>query len=72
MGSTSKYTGVSWRQRERKWDASVVYQGIKHLCGYHETEELAVKARDRRILALGLPTKLLQKFKPANNETTNP
>lgn len=60
---TSKYSGVGWNREQQKWRSSVSQSGIKYDCGYHENERDAAKARDRKILALGL-NKPLQILKP--------
>jgi len=64
MGSTSKYKGVSWDRKTNKWESSITCKGTKHPCGFYDSEDEAIKARDRRILSLGLPIKMLQKLKP--------
>jgi len=64
MGSTSKYKGVSWDRKTNKWESAVTVKGVKHPCGFYDTEDEAIKARDKRILALGLPVKMLQKLVP--------
>ncbi|WP_295093736.1 AP2 domain-containing protein [uncultured Flavobacterium sp.] len=61
---TSNYTGVGWNRKQQNWRSSVTANGIKYDCGYHDTEREAAKARDRKILALGLK-KPLQILKPA-------
>lgn len=60
----SKYIGVGWNRELQKWRSSVSGKGVKYDCGYHESEREAAKARDRKILALGL-NKPLQILKPA-------
>lgn len=62
MKITSKYKGVSWVTKRQKWQATIRYNNFSHTLGYFATEEEAVKARDRRIIALGLDVEL-QKFK---------
>jgi len=64
MGSTSKYKGVSWDRKTNKFESSITCKGVKHNCGFYDLEDDAIKARDKRILALGLPVKMLQKLKP--------
>jgi len=59
----SGYTGVGWNREQQKWRSSVSSGGIKYDCGYHNTERDAAKARDRKILALGL-SKPLQILRP--------
>ncbi|WP_035647364.1 AP2 domain-containing protein [Flavobacterium sp. ASV13] len=60
----SKYTGVGWNRSMQKWRSSVSGQGVKYDCGYFDNERDAAKARDMKILALGLK-KPLQILKPA-------
>lgn len=50
----SKYIGVGWNRELQKWRSSVSQSGVKYDCGFHESERDAAKARDRKILALGL------------------
>ncbi|MFH6966467.1 hypothetical protein [Flavobacterium sp. FlaQc-28] len=59
----STYTGVGWNRETQSWRSSVSEKGIKYDCGYYSNERDAVKARDRKILALGL-NKPLQILKP--------
>lgn len=59
----SIYTGVGWNRELQKWRSSVSEKGVKYDCGYYENERDAAKARDRKILALGL-NKPLQILKP--------
>lgn len=63
----SKYTGVSWNKRHRRWGA-VVYHNNKRVY-YHncETEIEAVKQRDMFIIKNRLD-KPLQIIKPKRNE----
>lgn len=61
--TTSKYTGVGWNRENQKWKSSVSEKNIKYDCGYYDNERDAAKARDRKILALGLK-KPLQILKP--------
>lgn len=60
----SKYIGVGWNREQQKWRSSVSEKGVKYDCGYFDSEREAAKARDRKILALGLK-KPLQILKPA-------
>ncbi|BFM41675.1 hypothetical protein CFS9_03160 [Flavobacterium sp. CFS9] len=59
----SVYKGVGWHREQQKWRSSVSQSGVKYDCGYHDSEREAAKARDRKILALGL-SKSLQILKP--------
>lgn len=60
----SNYIGVGWNREQQKWRSSVSEKGVKYDCGYFDSERDAAKARDRKILALGL-NKPLQILKPA-------
>lgn len=62
---TSKYVGVTWNRNLQKWSSAVTDKGLRYDCGYHTDEREAAKARDRKILALGLK-KPLQILKPFN------
>lgn len=62
-GRVSQYAGVGWHKESQKWRASVTANGERYECGYHDTDREAAKARDRKILALGL-NKPLQILKP--------
>lgn len=59
----SIYIGVGWNRELQKWRSSISENGIKYDCGYHKNEREAAKARDKKILALGL-NKSLQILKP--------
>lgn len=57
------YTGIWKSKRNGKWCSKVTHQGTVYNCGQHDTPELAVKARDIRIIEKGLPHPL-QILKP--------
>lgn len=59
----SKYTGVRWNKEANKWSASVTDNKISHHCGFYSDEREAAKARDIKIVALGLkkPLQILKK-----------
>lgn len=44
--SSSKYKGVSWNIRERKWKAQIQYKGVKINLGTYDKEEHAANAYD--------------------------
>jgi hypothetical protein len=71
MKKTTEYKGVSWKARDRKWQAQITVKGIRFECGRFDTEIDAIKARDRKIIALSLDYKYLQVIKPMNNERQN-
>jgi hypothetical protein len=60
----SKYKGVSWDKRTKKWESVLTSNGLRYPCGFYDDEISAVKARDRKIMALGLDYKKLQIFSP--------
>lgn len=64
ISKQTTYKGVCWKPKENRWIATITYKGKKIGCGSATTDVDAVKLRDRKIMALGLPTKLLQVFKP--------
>jgi hypothetical protein len=43
---SSKYRGVSWYKRDKKWEANINYDGKKQNLGSFEDEEEAAKAYD--------------------------
>jgi hypothetical protein len=48
------YRGVTFVPRMKKFRGTVTKNGVYHDCGVWDTPLLAAKARDRRILSLGL------------------
>jgi hypothetical protein len=62
----SKYKGISWDKRTKKWESVVTVDGIRHACGYFDSDVEAVKARDKRLIALGADYSKLQILKPLN------
>lgn len=62
---SSNYEGISWSKPNQKWKSNLSYKGIRYELGYHSTEVEAVKARDRKVMSLGMPTSKLQYYKPA-------
>lgn len=59
----SKYKGVSWNKQAQMWKSSVSHKSIKYECGYYHDDREAAKARDKKIIALGLnkPLQVLKK-----------
>lgn len=47
-GGTSKYKGVSFQARTRKWIAGFQYNGINYHCGTWDNEEDAARAVDKK------------------------
>lgn len=60
MSKTSNYKGVFWNVQHQKWRAKVQNYEL----GYFETEIEAVKARDKKIIALNLkqPLQIFKKL----------
>lgn len=52
---TSKYKGVCWTKRERKWRATIMVRPKYIHIGYFDIEEDAAKAYDAKALDLGWP-----------------
>lgn len=50
----SKYKGVSWDTNSQKWLSQVAENKTVHQCGYFKDDREAAKARDLKILRLGL------------------
>lgn len=71
MKKTTEYKGVSWKSRDRKWQSQITVKGVRYECGRFDTEIDAIKARDRKIIALGLGNQHLQIIKPVNNAKPN-
>lgn len=44
---SSKYNGVSWHIRHKKWISSIQVNGVRNHLGYFSTEEEAKKAYDK-------------------------
>jgi hypothetical protein len=59
----SKYTGVRWDREHSKWVSTVLDKGIKYLCGCFDDDREAAKARDMKIISLGLkkPLQILKR-----------
>lgn len=59
----SKYKGVCWNKQAQMWKSSVSNKSVKYECGYYHDDREAAKARDRKIIALGLkkPLQVLKK-----------
>jgi len=45
---TSKYKGVDWNKRQRKWRARIYYESRCHYLGYFNNEIDAAKAYDKK------------------------
>lgn len=64
-----EYIGIQWVEKHQKWQSSVRHNGTTYSCGMHVDQKEAVKARDKKIIEKGLPTKL-QYFKPLAKSKT--
>lgn len=60
----SKYVGVRWHIESNKWISTVLQNKVTYLCGCFDEDREAAKARDMKIISLGL-NKLLQILKRA-------
>jgi hypothetical protein len=47
LNSLSKYKGVSWRKRRKRWQASIMVQGRKIHLGFYTTESEAARQYDQ-------------------------
>ena len=55
MGKSSKFRGVSWIKRDKKWLAQITIDGkLKHL-GYFDDDETAARKYDEHAARLGRP-----------------
>lgn len=59
----SKYTGVRWDREHSKWVSTVLSNKVKYLCGCFDDDREAAKARDMKIISLGLnkPLQILKR-----------
>jgi hypothetical protein len=59
----SKYTGVRWDREHSKWVSTVRDKGVTYLCGCFDDDREAAKARDTKIISLGLkkPLQILKR-----------
>lgn len=59
----SKYTGVRWDREHSKWVSTVRDKGVTYLCGCFDGDREAAKARDTKIISLGLkkPLQILKR-----------
>ena len=68
MSKTTTYKNISWRQRERKWEAGITVKGVKYNAGSYFDEIEAVKALDTLIIKKGFDYRKLQIIKPVKSE----
>lgn len=52
VGSSSKYKGVRWRKREKKWQARIKINGKDKHLGYFTSEEEAAEAYNKEAIKL--------------------
>lgn len=59
----SKYVGIRWHRESSKWISTVLDKGITYLCGCFDDDREAAKARDFKIISLGLnkPLQILKR-----------
>ena len=51
----SKYVGVHWRKREKKWRAQITINGKNKGLGYYQDEKEAARIYDEQAALLGKP-----------------
>jgi hypothetical protein len=52
--SSSKYLGVSWKNREKKWCSKLFIERLHKHLGYFHCEKEAARAYDRALVSIGL------------------
>jgi hypothetical protein len=59
----SKYIGVRWHRESSKWVSTVLSNKVTYLCGCFNDDREAAKARDMKIISLGLnkPLQILKR-----------
>lgn len=59
----SKYTGVRWNREHSKWVSTVHHNKVTYLCGMFDCDREAAKARDVKIISLGMnkPIQILKR-----------
>ncbi len=59
----SKYTGVRWNKESGNWYSTILHKKVKYLCGHFSNDRDAAKARDMKIISLGLnkPLQILKR-----------
>ena len=45
INNKSGYKGVCWAKRREKWEAYIIFKGVKHHLGYFKNKQDAIKAR---------------------------
>jgi hypothetical protein len=64
MSKTTEYKGVNWNELEQAWEAHITCFGVRYPCGFSNTPKGAAMLRDRKIIIMQLPHKLLQVLTP--------
>ena len=57
-GKKSKWRGVSWARREKKWQVDYHIKEVTYFVGYYGDERAAAEAYDDAVRAAGLDRKL--------------
>jgi hypothetical protein len=68
MGGMSRFRGVSWDARNKKWRATVNFQGRQYSCGRHKDEVAAAMAAEKfrlEHMPCALPDPELARIVPA-------
>jgi hypothetical protein len=60
----SKYTGVFYHKKFKKFYSHVTFKGIVYNCGFSDSAQHAAKLRDLTIIRIGAPMSSLQILKP--------
>jgi len=63
MKHVTKYQGVSFSKRYKKFRSTFTYKGITYECGLSENPREAARLRDITIIRIGAPQEKLQILK---------
>jgi hypothetical protein len=50
----SKYTGVKWLKESSMWQSYLIFKRVNYICGMFSDDRDAAKARDIKIISLGI------------------